>query len=85
MPSLCSAADYGQRSKVVPNQGKQQQSQGNRGKNDFKDKKVTVMFFLTDQKYKDKKVKDNPQSPKTIKPGKGSGQKIISAVSPKSK
>jgi len=43
------------------------------------------MFFLEDQKYKDKKVKDNPQSPKTIKPGKGSGQKIISAVSPKSK
>ena len=43
------------------------------------------MFFLTDQKYKDKKVKDNPQSPKTIKPSKGSGQKIISAVSPKSK
>ena len=43
------------------------------------------MFFLTDQKYKDKKVKDNPQSPKTIKPGKGSGQKIISAVSTESK
>ena len=85
MPSLCSAADYGQRSKVVPNQAKQQQSQGNRGKNDLKDKKGTVMFFLEDQKYKDKKVKDNPQSPKTIKPGKGSGQKIISAVSPKSK
>ena len=43
------------------------------------------MFFLTDQKYKDKKVKDNPQSPKTIKPGKGAGQQIISAVSTESK
>ena len=27
-------------------------------KNDLKDKKGTVMFFLEDQKYKDKKVKD---------------------------
>ena len=85
MPSLCSATDYGQRSKVVPNQGKQQQSQGNRGKNDLKDKKGTVMFFLEDQKYKDKKVKDNPQPPENIKPGKGAGQQIISAVSTESK
>ena len=85
MPSLCSAADYGQRSKVVPNQGKQQKSQGNRRKNDLKDKKVTVMFFLNDQKYNDQKVKDNPQPPKNIKPGKGSSQKMISAVSPESK
>jgi len=43
------------------------------------------MFFLNDQKYNDQKVKDNPQLPKNIKPGKGSSQKIISAVSPKSK
>ena len=32
------------------------------------------MFFLEDQKYKDKKVKDNPQPPENIKPGKGSSQ-----------
>ena len=43
------------------------------------------MFFLEDQKYKDKKVQANPQPPKNIKPGKGAGQQIISAVSPESK
>ena len=47
MPSLCSAADYGQRSKVVPNQGKQQQTQGNRRKNDLKDKKGTGQQIIS--------------------------------------
>ena len=43
------------------------------------------MFFLNDQKYNDQKVKDNPQPPENIKPGKGAGQQIISAVSTESK